>query len=158
MQTRLRIAEKSDAARLNQALQMLSADLGDPHRATPADLEAAGWGATPAFRAVLAEVADPVGVALYSPLYSTTRGGAGLYVSDLWIAQSMRGQGLGAHLLAAALADAELLWNATFLKLHVYDTSPDAARFYTRLGFAPTQGQNELILDKVGCNALRGPQ
>lgn len=154
-----RIAEQADAAALNRALQRLSDDLGDRHRARPADLERAGWGAAPTFRAVLAERAgEIVGVALYSPLFSTTRGGAGLYVSDLWTAPQLRGQRIASRLLGAALADGRQLWDARFLKLSVYDTSTRARRFYDHLGFVSAGGLSDLVLDEAGCAALRGAE
>ena len=155
----LRIAQQADAAALNRALQRLSDDLGDRHRARPVDLEQAGWGAMHAFRAVLAEQAGEIqGVALYSPLFSTTQGGAGLYVSDLWSAPQLRGQRIGTRLLAAALADGRQLWGARFLKLCVYDTSARARRFYDHLGFVSAGGQSNLILDEAGCAALIGEE
>ncbi len=154
MQVTFRLAQAGDAARLNAALRQLSQHLGDGHRATEHDLVRAGWGDAPAFRAQLAETDRVVGAALYGPVFSTRIGGAGVYVSDLWVASGARGRNLGCRLLAAVLADATALWAARFLKLEVDEANPAARRFYARLGFAPRAGQTTMILDAAGCAAL----
>ena len=152
-----RSAMIDDAEALNAALSRLSAELGDTHRADVAALRGLGWGANPAFRAILAETDDEVvGAALYSPYVSTVFGSAGVYVSDLWTAPSVRGKGVGKGLLAAALRDGKQVWNARFMKLDVYHSSPDARQFYERLGFRPSDEQTKMMLDKAGCTALRG--
>ena len=144
----LRLARQGDAARLNRALARLSADLGDTHRATDAEVAAAGWGRAPVFRAILAEAAvDVVGVALYSPCFSTVRGGAVAYLSDLWVAEALRGSGIGRKLLAEAGRDAAATWSARRLKLNVYQTMSQTRRFYEALGFEPATHQTELHLD-----------
>lgn len=153
----IRSAGAGDARALGDALAQLSAELGDRHRVEIADLARAGWGDDPAFRAQLAlEGAQTLGVALYSPVFSTVRGGAGIHVSDLWVAPGHRAGGIGRQLLAAALADGRARWAARFIRLAVYDGSPGARRFYDRLGFAPLAGQSDLILDEAGCTALKG--
>ena len=80
-----RNATIEDAEELNVVLAKLSRELGDTH-----------WGENPVCRATLAETEDEVvGVALYSPYVSTVFGSAGIYVSDLWTAPSVRGKGVG---------------------------------------------------------------
>ncbi|MDK3018582.1 GNAT family N-acetyltransferase [Pseudodonghicola flavimaris] len=157
MTAALRLATEADAGALNAALMALSEELGDIHRATAEDLLRLGWGPAPAFRAVLAEASERiVGAVLYSPYVSTVKGAAGVYVSDLWTAETMRGQGLGPRLLAAALRDGGATWGARFLKLDVYHSSPDARRFYDRLGFRPARDITKMILDEAACAALKG--
>ena len=97
-----------------------------------------------------------VGVSFYSPYVSTMRGMAGVYVSDLWTAEVVRGQGLGPRLLAETLRDAEAVWGARFLKLDVYHTNPDARRFYDRLGFRPADDLTKMILEEAESTALKG--
>ncbi len=154
----LSMAGPGDAKRLNAALARLSGEMGDTHSATTATLADAGWGATPAFRALIAEAGDDAlaGVALYSPCFSTVRGGAGIYVSDLWTAPEMRGRGLGRRLLAGALRDGAATWGAGFIKLSAYHANVDALRFYEGLGFRPLRDQHDLILDREGAAALGG--
>ncbi|EPX75453.1 GNAT family N-acetyltransferase [Salipiger mucosus] len=159
----LRQASRADAPRLNAALARLSAELGDTHNATDAEIAAAGWGAAPLFRALLAEeggvvAGGPVlGCALYSVVFSTARGGGVVHVSDLWVSAEARGAGLGRRLLAGVAADAERTWGAERMKLDVYHDSPRARVFYERLGFRPATHHDEMRLDPEGVAALKGP-
>lgn len=151
----IRLAGAADAGSLNAALRALSDDLGDTHGATDADIAAAGFGPDPAFRAVLALQGDTlVGVAVFSPLYSTTRGMAGAYVSDLWVAHSTRGAGLGPRLIAAARDEAEARWGAGFIRLAVYRDNPRAVAFYERMGFAARAGEVGMILEGAALRAI----
>ena len=159
MATVIRPATASDVALLDAALRALSADLGDGHRATVADLRAAGFGPVPAFRALLAlDGDDAVGAAVFSPLYSTTRACPGAYVSDLWVAAPARGTGLGPRLLAAVRDEARALWGAGFLRLAVYADNPRAVAFYQRLGFAPRTGETSLILEGPALGRIGDPR
>lgn len=152
----IRLAGAEDTGRLDTALRHLSSAIGDDHRATAGMLRDAGFGENPAFRALLAEDEDGVvGAALYSPVFSTVRAGAGVYVSDLWVSETARGQGLGRRLLQAVAGDARKVWKAQFLKLIVYDDNPRALAFYDRLGFAASTGEIILTLDKAGLAALK---
>lgn len=153
----IRRATRDDAGRLNAALRELSWSMGDAHRATDADVARAGFGPVPAFHALIAERAEAVcGVALYSPVYSTVRGKAGAYVSDLWVAEAARGQRLGERLLAQVLAQAGQGWGAAFLRLAVYDDNPRARAFYERLGFGAHADETYLTLDGSALDALKG--
>ena len=152
----IRPAEAGDVELLDAALRALSGDLGDTHVATAADLREAGFGPRPAFRAQIAlQGGGAVGVAVFSPLYSTTRGVPGAYVSDLWVAASARGAGLGQRLLAAVRDEARALWCAGFLRLAVHEDNARALAFYRVLGFAPHPGETSLLvagaaLDRIG--------
>ncbi|WP_347309735.1 GNAT family N-acetyltransferase [Defluviimonas sp. SAOS-178_SWC] len=153
----IRLALPGDAARLNAALRALSDDLGDTHRATEADIAAAGFGPDPAFRAVLAlRRDDVVGVAVFSPIYSTTRARAGAYVSDLWVADLARGARLGPRLLAAVRDEAAVRWAVEFIRLAVYTDNPRAVAFYERMGFAARTGEVGMILEGAALEALGG--
>lgn len=155
----IRLAGADDVDRLDTALRHLSEAIGDPHGATPDQLRQGGFGPHPAFRAQLAEAGDAVvGAALYSPVFSTVRAGAGVYVSDLWVAASVRGAGLGQRLLAAVARDAEAVWRAEFLKLVVYDDNDRARAFYDRLGFTASSGETTLALDAAGFASLAAKQ
>ena len=130
---------------LHTALSRLSADLGDRHLATEVALAAACTASQPAAYGFLAGD-GPAGAALAAPLFSTTRGAAGIYVSDLWVAPEARGTGLGRHLLAHAARFAADRWGARFLKLSVYGETDAALAFYHRLGFADTPRDRWLVL------------
>jgi ribosomal protein S18 acetylase RimI-like enzyme len=153
----IRTVGPQDVAALGAGLERLSTDLGDPYRATADELVQAMARPVPPFRAQLAGPGvPPQGLALYTPAYSTVVGGAGLYVSDLWVAEGARGTGLGRRLLAAAARDARAIWGARFLTLAVYDHSEGARAFYARLGFRPMTGQTRMILEEAGLHALEG--
>lgn len=139
------------------ALEQLSADLGDTHRADSRAMSAALFSPFPACRGVLATGADGAlfGAALFSPVMSTTRGAPGAYVSDLWVAPAARGQALGRGLLAHVAARAEQLWQACYIRLISYDDNPRALRFYTRLGFETPAGETALLLGPAGFAKLK---
>ena len=129
----IRRATPRDASVLNAALGSLSEHLGDAHRASDDDLRGAlERGLVHAF---LAEDDGVVGVVLFSAVFSTVRGSPGVYVSDLWVAEDRRHEGLGSELLEAAFAYAADAWSASFTSLVVYDENEDARAFYRALGF-----------------------
>ena len=135
------------------ALRALSRDMGDPYLMDDAVL--AGALACGAAAAVLAkDGAAPVGVALYSPFPSTTRGLMGAFVTDLWVDAGQRGTGLGRGLLAAVRDDMAARWGGSFLRLNYYADNPAAAAFYARLGFAPKPQEIWVTLEGEGLSAL----
>lgn len=129
--------------RLQTALESLAADLGDPYRADAASLSTALFGPHPSARAVLAldKGDDLLGAAMFSPVVSTSAGGAGAYISDLWVAPQARGQAIGRVLLGHVARRARDLWQARFLRLASYLSNPRAGAFYARLGFAEKTGE-----------------
>lgn len=153
----IRPVDEADLPMLDKALRALSGDLGDTHRAHVDALRRAGFGLCPAFHALLALSGDTAqGAVMFSPVFSTVRGMPGLYISDLWVSADARGTGLGRRLLAAASARAGTLWGAGYLRLDVYDSSPEAIGFYTKLGLAPMEGQRTLALSGAGFDQLKG--
>ncbi|MCV2873639.1 GNAT family N-acetyltransferase [Defluviimonas sp. WL0050] len=153
----IRLAEAADAVRLSAALRALSDDLGDRHGATDADIAAAGFGPDPAFRAVIAMRGDVVvGAAVFSPIYSTTRASAGVFVSDLWVAPSVRGARLGPRLLAAVRDDAAARAGCGFIRLAVYADNPRAVAFYERMGFEARSGEVGMIIADAALGDIGG--
>jgi ribosomal protein S18 acetylase RimI-like enzyme len=132
----IRPAEMADVEQLNTALRELSNDLDDSHHASDESLKQAGFGQYPCFSALLAECQNEViAVAMFSPLYSTTRGAPGVFVSDLWVSKSRRGAGLARNLLAAVCDAASDKWCAAFLRLNVYRHNQSAIAAYEKIGF-----------------------
>ncbi len=132
------LAETSDAACVARCLALLADDLGDGDvfASTDETIARHGFGPRPLFYALLSgERQDPDAMALFFPHFSTTRGCAGAYVQDLWVAEPARGRRLGQALLAEVARFAAREWQASYLMLSVHDDNPGAARFYQRLGF-----------------------
>ena len=149
------VGHAEDLARLEAALRALSADIAEEYATDSAILAHAIQGARPSAHGLLALTGDQtLGAALFSPLFSTVRGAAGVYVSDLWVSAAARGQGLGARLLAQVARDGAARWQASWLKLAVYDHSEDAQAFYQRLGFEPARGMQEMRLGPQAVDAL----
>jgi ribosomal protein S18 acetylase RimI-like enzyme len=117
--------------------------------ATPADILRDGFGPTPRFHCLIAEVSStnnqqpttsnlptPVGFALYFYNYSTWRGHAGIYLEDLFVRPSFRGRGIGKALFAAVAAIA-VEEGCPRLEWAVLDWNTPAIDFYNSLGAIP---------------------
>jgi GNAT superfamily N-acetyltransferase len=100
---------------------------------TDDDIARDGFGASPQFRALIAEWnGQPAGFALFFSYYSTWRG-AGLYLEDLFVRPEFRGHGLGTALLArvAKIAEQE---GRGFIKWSVLDWNQPAIAMYRAMG------------------------
>lgn len=149
------VATADDLARLEAALRALSAGIAEDYATDRATLADALTGPRPAAYAILVlRGNNTLGAAMFSPVFSTVRGATGLYVSDLWVSQHARGQGLGARLLAQVAQQGARDWQATWIKLAVYDHSTASQRFYKRLGFEPATGMQEMRLGAQGVSKL----
>ena len=105
---------------------------------TEADLLRDGWGATPRFRAVIAEHnGEPAGFALFFASYSTWRGHHGIRLEDLYVTPAARGQGVGRALLRH-LAQVAVAEGCPRLEWDVLTWNAPAIAFYESLG-ATTQ-------------------
>jgi ribosomal protein S18 acetylase RimI-like enzyme len=141
------VQDAQDLARLEAGLRALSADIAEDYATDSTTLARAVLGAEPAAYGMLALQGDlTLGAALYSPVFSTVRGAAGVYVSDLWVSADARGQGLGARVLAHVALNGAARWQARWLKLAVYDHSTASRQFYQRIGFEPATGMQDMRL------------
>ncbi len=153
----IKLAGSEDMKLLSLALEELSKELGDHHRADADSLTAACHGPNPGCHGLLAtEAGVPVGAALVSPVFSTTKGTLGVYVSDLWVAEEMRGKGLGRRLLSNVVAFGAERWGATFLKLTVYADNAAARAVYVSLGFRQATQHQTFLLDGPDLERLNG--
>lgn len=150
------VETEHDLALLDTALRQLSADLGDAHSAGLDALRAGLTGAIPAAYGLLALEEDLIGAALFGPLFSTVRGAAGVYVSDLWVTEAARGQGLGRALLSQVARRAGMLWRAEWMMLAVYAHTPASRRFYERLGFEAQDQVTQMRLPQAAMHRLMG--
>lgn len=152
----IRAAEERDLAGIDAALVRLSMELGDPHRTGPEALGRALFGAPPLAWAQVAERAGGIGgVVLFTPVFSTVRGGAGAFVTDLWIETALRGMGLGPKLIARAAGTAASTWDAAFLRLSVHDGNRRARELYQKLGFEPVRGETAMVLSGEAFQQVR---
>jgi ribosomal protein S18 acetylase RimI-like enzyme len=143
---------------LEAALRALAADLGDDYRADQCTLAAAVCGPNATCLALLATKAmREIGVILAAPVFSTTLGGSGLFVTDLWVAPAERRNGLARQLLASAAHEGARRNMGRFLKLVVYDTNLHARATYEHLGFAAHAGETNMALSGKALHNLKAP-
>jgi len=132
---RLRLAQARDAATIHRLIQDLARSLGSLEQvsSTPLDFQRAAT--DPAdFVALLAERgAQAVGLCLYFYSFSSWRGRRGVYVQDIYVADSERGTGLGRRLMAEAARRAAAA-GASYLRLAVDRENQAAQDFYRSIG------------------------
>ena len=136
----IRAAGPSDALTIVRLIRELAAyeDLLDHVRITEADVLRDGFGLRPCFECLLAEAGgEAVGIAIHRPAYSTFDGRPGLYVEDLFVAESARGLGIG-RLLMARLAVLARERGCSRMSLSVLHWNP-ARAFYDHLGFTQVE-------------------
>jgi ribosomal protein S18 acetylase RimI-like enzyme len=155
----VRAAKAGDLAGLDRALRLLSWEIGDPH---PAEMKALSRALFETPQSAWAHVAEGAqglsGLVLFSPVFSTARGGAGVYVSDLWVDSATRGQGIGTALLRCAAKQAFELWGAIFMRLAVHDGNARAAQLYRGQGFATVRGETLMLLSGEAFQRMRRRQ
>ncbi len=91
-----------------------------------------GFGATPLFEALLAEIEGrPAGYALYHPSYDTDRVVRAVWLADLYVESWARGRGLGRR-LAAEVASLARSAGEEAMHWSVLRRNDSARRFYAR--------------------------
>ena len=133
---KLRKATSEDARLILTFIKELAEYEKDPKAvvATEENIRRDGFGAQPKFEVVIAEWdGDAVGMAFYFFNYSTWKGRHGMYLEDLIVRPSQRGNGIGkaimAHLASVAVE------NKCFgIRWEVLDWNKSAIRFYESLG------------------------
>ena len=104
-------------------------------QATEEDLKRDGFGLNRRFEARLAFIdGTPVGFTLFFPDYSTWEGRAGLFLEDIFVAETARRRGIGRALMAD-LAVIALARDWRRINFRVLTWNP-ARAFYHALGFA----------------------
>ncbi len=132
----LRKAHRGDVDALHAMVTGVAEVMGQDHRiaSDPLDFLRHGFGPTPLFQAVIAERGDkPVGLCLYFYTFSTWLGEPGIFVQDLFVDESERGNGLGRRLLAD-VARRGAARKATHLRLSVENNNSAARDFYRQVG------------------------
>lgn len=153
-----RLAHPGDAVEISRMLKALADHLGvgDVFVTGPDLVQRHGFGDNALFQSMIAEQgAQAVGLALFFPHFSTYRGQPGAYVQDLWVDPRLRGQEVGAKLLARVARHAEAEWQAGYMALAVHIDNRDALRFYDRLGFQELTTDRPYVIDKEAFQQLR---
>lgn len=129
----IRLARLEDCPRLLELVRELAAFERAPDAVTvsPAHFEEAGFGPCPAWQAVVAEDGGTVvGFALWYVRFSTWTG-CRLYLEDIVVTGSRRGEGIGRRLFEAALAEARNRGYAG-VTWQMLEWNEAARRFYDR--------------------------
>ena len=132
----IRRATEADAAAIHAMVVELAASIGrtDQVASRVEDIRDQGFGADPAFEALIAERDGvPLGLCLFIESFSTWDGRRGVYVQDMYVAEAARGLGLGRRLLAEAAAISHAR-GGSYLRLSVESDNRGAQDFYQRVG------------------------
>jgi GNAT superfamily N-acetyltransferase len=133
MNTVIRKAEKRDVSSIRKLIVELAEfeKAGDQVKITERQLEEDGFGDTPFYQAFVAECdGQLVGFSLSFVRYSTWRGKM-LYMEDLYVTESHRGQSIGSALLEKQLDYAKES-GINFLCFQVLDWNQPAISFYKK--------------------------
>jgi GNAT superfamily N-acetyltransferase len=103
-------------------------------KATEADLLRDGFGDTPRFWSLIAELdGAPAGFALCFHTYSTWEGHHGIFLEDLYVPPDLRGRGIGKALLVR-IAQIAVEHGCPRVNWHVLDWNAPSIAVYERLG------------------------
>jgi len=105
----------------------------DHVEATEQDLQASLFGSRRHAEVVLTKIDEPVGFALFFHNYSTFLGKPGVYLEDLYVSPSARGEGVGRALIGH-VAGIALERGCGRLEWAVLDWNSNAIAFYRSLG------------------------
>jgi len=153
----LRIAKKEDCPRLMELIHELALFERAPEEVTVtlAEFEEAGFGAKPVWKAFVAEDGGVViGMSLYYVRYSTWKGQR-LYLEDLIVTESHRGNGAGKLLFNRTVQEAhELGFNG--MTWQVLDWNEPAIKFYKLYGAGIEAGWLNASLSKQQLEQFNG--
>jgi len=145
----IRQAMPGDAAAIHSMVNGLAEalDLAGKNKGSIDDLLKYGFSENAAFNALIAECAgEAVGLCTYFPIFSTWTGRPGVFVLDLYVAESQRGRGLGEQLLTE-LASIARERGETFVRLSVDNHNIRGQAFYHRIGFMPMEDECSYQID-----------
>jgi len=136
----IRPAAPADVPQILAFIRDLAAYEREPDavHATEADLLRDGFGPTPRFYCLIAELQQachyvPAGFALYFYNYSTWRGHHGIHIEDLFVRPEHRGKGIG-KLLLTHIAAIAVEQGCHRLQWDVLEWNAPAIGFYEQLG------------------------
>jgi len=149
----IRPATVEDVPQILALIRELAAYERDPLavEATEADLLREGFGPSPRFFTLMAEVSGEIaGFALYFFNFSTWKGRSGIHLEDLFVRPQFRGLGIGKKLLSS-VAEAAVANGCGRLQWDVLDWNQAAIDFYQGLG---AKFLNEWRIMRVSDEAL----
>jgi GNAT superfamily N-acetyltransferase len=136
----IRAATPDDVPAIDRMIRQLAEYEREPDavKATPAQLHEALFGPDAVASALLAldDTGEPAGFALWYRTFSTWEGVPGIFLEDLYVAESARGSGHGKALLTA-LARIVMKNGWRRLEWNVLRWNSDAMAFYDSLGGRP---------------------
>ena len=152
MEVKLRYAKKNDLPEVLSLIKELATYERAPEEATVTlqDLEKDGFGEKPIFEIILAILNNEiVGMAFYFFDYSTWKGKC-IYLEDIIVRESKRGQGIGRILFDAVVMKCKEV-NAKRLMLQVLDWNEPAIGFYKKYNaiLDPTWVNGKLTADQM---------
>jgi ribosomal protein S18 acetylase RimI-like enzyme len=153
----IRQAQVSDCEAVLSMLRQLAVDVGDDDlfRCRSEDIGKHGFGEQPLFHSLIAARGDiNLGLAVYHPIFSTTRGMPGVFLLDLWVSPEARNLGLGKRLIEQVVIRARQQWQADYLLLMVHGHNDAAQRFYQRHGFSHRPHDQYLFLEGEAFRAM----
>ena len=132
----IRAAAADDAPLLNTLIHELAEyeRLAHETSVTEEDILRDGFGATPKFRALIAEWnGQAAGYALHFDFYSTFQGRVGLFLEDIFVRPQFRKQGIGKALFTRVAA---IAWEEEYfcMRWEVLDWNTPAIEFYKQWG------------------------
>ncbi len=139
----IRRATEADAGTIHALVLELAAAIGKTGKVASRveDIREQGFGADPAFEALIAERDGvAVGLCLFFESFSTWDGRRGVYVQDIYVSEAARGLGLGRRLLAEAAAISRAR-GGSYLRLSVEADNHKAQAFYQRIGLTWSRGE-----------------
>ncbi|WP_439815265.1 GNAT family N-acetyltransferase [Zavarzinia sp. CC-PAN008] len=154
----IRPATPADAALIHQLIRELAEYENLLHEVaiTVADVERLMFGPARVAEALIAEVdGQAVGYASFHHTLSTFLGKAGIWLEDLYVRQTARGQGHGKALLLH-LARIAVERDCARLEWSVLDWNQPAIDFYRALGARPVDDWLRYRLDATGLATLTG--
>lgn len=149
----IRLARREDVPAILDMIRALAdyEHLSHEVEATEVALAEHLFGERPYVEALMAESEDEaVGFALYFHNYSTFLARPGIYLEDLFVRQTARGQGIGRALLVR-LAQLAVERGCGRLEWSVLDWNAPAIAFYESLG---AELKREWIINRVAGSAL----
>lgn len=155
MAVTVRRAGPQDAETIVRMVKALCVVTQDPPAClTDADILRDGFGAEPWFLGFIAERdGEPLGLAIAQRGYATDMGLRGLYITELFIDEEARGQGVGRSLMQAVARQARD-FGGRWVGWDVSIDNEPARAFYDKLGARCREDVRMMILQGEALEAL----